>query len=103
MRGRKSALIILLSDQERNELQRWSRSTSLSAGLVQRAKAVLHVSQGMPLKHTGTAVGLTERHIRKWITRFKEQRLPGLKDKEGRGRKPSFPPGGDDPCHQDCL
>lgn len=103
MRGRKSALVILLTDEERDELEHWSRSTSLSAGLVLRAKAVLHVSRGMPLKHTGKMVGLTERHVRKWITRFKEQRLQGLRDKEGRGRKPTFSPSGGDVRRQDSL
>ena len=98
MRGRKSALIARLTDEGRDELQHWSPSTSRPAGLVRRAKAVLHVSQGMPLKHTGRALGLTERHVRKWVARFQEQRLLGLKDKEGRGRKPSFPPSGGDPC-----
>ena len=103
MRGRKSALIVLLTEEERDQLQRWSRSTSLPAGLVQRAQAVLHVSRGMPLKHTGKVVGLTERHVRKWITRFKEQRIDGLKDKQGRGRKPSFSPSGGDARRQDRL
>jgi hypothetical protein len=103
MRGRKTALVIRLTDQERQELQRITRSTSLPAGLVQRAKAILYVSSGMPLKHTGHAVGLTERHVRKWLTRFQEQRLDGLKDREGRGRKPSFSPGGGSPRHQDSL
>ena len=92
MRGRKTALVTLLTDQEQQELEHITRSTRLPAGLVQRAKAILCVSSGMPLKHTGQAVGLTERHVRKWVTRFKEHRLEGLQDKQGRGRKPSFPP-----------
>ena len=103
MRGRKTALVTLLTDQEQQELQRITRSTSLPAGLVQRAKAILCVSSGMPLKHTGQVVGLTERHVRKWVTRFQEQRLDGLKDKQGRGRKPSFSPGGGPPRCQDSL
>ena len=103
MRGRKTALVTLLTDQERQELEHITRSTSLPAGLVQRAKAILCVNSGMPLKHTGQAIGLTERHVRKWVTRFKEQRLDGLKDKKGRGSKPSFSPGGGPPRHQDSL
>jgi hypothetical protein len=103
MRGRKSALILLLTNQERDELQRWTRSTTMPAGLVQRAQAVLHFSGGMPLKHTGKAVGLTERHVRKWVTRFQELRLPGLNDKTGRGQKPAFPPPGGDARRQDRL
>ena len=37
-------------------------------------------------------MGLTERHVRAWVTRFIKERLPGLSDREGRGRKPSFSP-----------
>ena len=103
MRGRKTALMTLLTDQERQELQRLTRSTSQPAGLVPRAHAVLCVSSGMPLKHTGRAVGLTERHVRKWGTRFREQRIAGLQDKQGRGRKPSFSPRGGPSCRQDSL
>ena len=103
MRGRKTALVTLLTDQEQPELEHITRSTRLPAGLVQRAKAILCVSSGMPLKHTGQAVGLTERHVRKWVTRFKEHRLEGLQDKQGRGRKPSFSPRGGPPRHQDSL
>jgi hypothetical protein len=94
MRGRKTALRVLLTDAEQEELQRWTRSTTLPVGLVQRAKAVLCVSRGIPLTHTAHAVGLSEPKVRKWATRFQQERLPGLKDKEGRGRKPSFSPGG---------
>ena len=103
MRGRKTTLVTLLTDQERQELEHITRSTSLPAGLVQRAKAILCVNSGMPLKHTGHAVGLTERHVRKWLTRFQEQRLDRLKDREGRGRKPSFSPRGGPSCRQDSL
>ena len=103
MRGRKTALVTLLTHQERQQLEHITRSTSLPVGLVQRAQAILCVSSGMPLKHTARAVGLTERHVRKWVTRFQEQRLDGLKDKQGRGRKPSFSPGSGPARHQDSL
>jgi putative transposase len=92
MRGRKTSLIVVLTEQEENQLLRWSRSTSLPAGLVTRAQAVWMVAHGMPLSHTAKAVGLTEVHVRQWVKRFLEQRLDGLHDRPGRGRKPSFSP-----------
>lgn len=103
MRGRKSALRVVLTDQERNQLLQWSRSTALPAGLVTRAEAVLLVAAGSPLKHVGKAVGLTEAHVRQWIRRFLERRLHGLHDLPGRGRKPSFSPCGGGICGQDRL
>jgi hypothetical protein len=35
-RGRKSPLVIELSPDERETLQRWQRSTTMAAGLVRR-------------------------------------------------------------------
>ena len=94
MQGRKTSLGVVLTQQEREQLLRWSRSTSLPAGLVTRSQAVWLVAHGMPLSHTAKTVGLTEVHVRQWVTRFIEQRLPGLYDRPGRGRKPSFSPSG---------
>lgn len=92
MRGRKTSLVVLLTEPEEQQLQRYSRSTSLPAGLVTRAQAVLLVAEGLPLSHTGKAVGLTERHVRQWVKRFQKERMDGLLDRPGRGRKPSFSP-----------
>ena len=103
MQGRKTALVVLLTDQEHQQLAAWVRSTTMPVGLVKRAHAVLLVAQGMPLKHTAAKVGLTQRHVRAWITRFIMQGMAGLKDREGRGRKPSFSPGSGPACHQDRL
>jgi hypothetical protein len=92
VRGRKTALVVVLTEEERNQLLRWSRSTSLPAGLVKRAYAVSLVAEGMPISHTAQAVGMTQQHVRQWIQRFLEKRLDGLYDLPGRGRKPAFPP-----------
>jgi transposase len=37
---------------------------------------------------------LTEKHVRKWVQRFLKDRLAGLRDRPGRGRKPVFSPRG---------
>ena len=103
MRGRKTSLLVVLTEEERSQLLRWSRSTSLAAGLVTRAQAILLVAGGMPISHTARSVRLTERHVRQWVQRFLDQRLLGLYDRPGRGRKPSFSPSGGGLHRQDGL
>jgi hypothetical protein len=103
MQGRKTALLVVLSEPEQHQLTQWVRSTTMPVGLVKRAHAVLLVAAGMPLKHTALKVGLTERHVRTWITRFLSERLAGLKDRPGRGRKPSFSPTGGSHSGQNRL
>lgn len=92
MRGRKTSIIILLTEQEQAQLQRIARSTALPAGLVSRSRAVLGVAEGKPILHVAREVKMTERHVRQWARRFIQQRLAGLQDLPGRGRKPSFSP-----------
>ncbi len=92
MRGRKSALVVLLTDDERATLEHWCRSTSTPIGLVRRAKMVLVVAEGQRFTQAAQHAGLTEKHGRKWIKRFLLARLDGLYDKPGRGRKPVFSP-----------
>ncbi len=103
MRGQKTSLIVLLTVEERQQLEHWIRSSTLSAGRVRRARAVLLVSEGIPLVETGRRVGLTERNVRKWIKRFLTQRLAGLDDLPRPGRRPSCPPRSDSAHRQDCL
>lgn len=103
MRGRKTALVVELTEQEEQQLQAWVRSTTMPVGLVKRAHAVLLVAKKVPLKHAAKKVGLTERHVRRWVTRFIHERIPGLSDRGGRGRKPSFSPRGGASGGQDRL
>lgn len=90
MRGRKTSLRILLNAEERAELEQWLRCTSTSLGLARRCLAILEVAAGVPLSHVARLVDLTEKHVRKWVQRFLRDRLEGLRDRPGRGRKPVF-------------
>ena len=56
-----------------------------------------------PLVEVARLVDLTEKHVRKWVQRFVNERLPGLRDRPGRGRKPVFSPRGRDACGDDRL
>ena len=103
MRGRKSSLRIVLTAEERIELQRRLRCTTTPAGLARRSRVVLGVADGLALVQVARLVGMTEKHVRKWTRRFLERRLEGLHDRPGRGRKPVFSPRGRDVRGEDRL
>jgi hypothetical protein len=92
MRGRKSALIVILTDAEYQQLRTWSRSTTTAVGLVRRADAVLAVHTGQTIKQAAHTAGLSEPHTRKWVKRFLDRRLAGLQDLARPGRPRSFSP-----------
>jgi hypothetical protein len=92
MRGRKTALIFVLTDTEFNQLQTWSRSITTAVGLVRRANAILAVHSGQTVKQAAKSCGLSETHTRKWLKRFLQHRLAGLQDLARPGRPRSFSP-----------
>jgi hypothetical protein len=94
MRGRTSQLVVVLSPEERHHLEYRLRCTTTPLGLARRCRAVLAVADGLSFVGAARQVGLTEKHVRKWVQRFLAQRLEGLKDRSGRGRKPAFSPRG---------
>ena len=96
-RGRKSALRIILSAEERHTLEHWQRSTTIAAGLVRRGKIILLLAAGHSHSHVAQAVGVQRTVVRKWARRFLAQRLDGLTDAPGRGAKGGLPPGGRHP------
>jgi hypothetical protein len=103
MRGRKTSLQVILTEEERHQLERRLRCTTTSLGLARRCRAVLGVADGLPLVEVARLVGLTEKHVRKWTQRFLKERLDGLHDRPGRGRKPVFSPRGGDVRREDRL
>jgi len=96
-RGRKSSLRIVLSSEERQTLERWQRSTTLTAGLVRRGRIILLLAAGASPSAVAQAIGVQRTVVRHWAKRFLAQRLDGLSDALGRGAKGGFSPGGRDP------
>ncbi len=103
MRGRKTSLHVILTEDEREQLEQRLRCTTTSLGLARRCRTVLEVADGLPLVQVARLVDLTEKHVRKWVQRFLTDRLDGLHDRPGRGRKPVFSPRGGDVRRQDRL
>lgn len=81
---------VVLSEEERETLVRWSRGRSTPARLVVRAKIVLAAADGRENQDIAEALGVTRRTVGCWRTRFVAERLKGVvKDAPRAGRRPS--------------
>ena len=89
-RGRKTSFTIHLTPAQRQTLLAWQRSTTISAGLARRSRSILLLADGVTITDIAAAVGMSRRHIYKWVQRFVQQGLEGLHDKPGRGRPPDL-------------
>ena len=91
--GRKSPFVISLNPGEREELEHLVGATTTRAGLARRARIILLRVAGLSLTEIAKRVGVERCVVRKWTKQFLKDRINGLADQPGRGRKPSFPPG----------
>ena len=86
-RGRKTALTIHLTPDERETLLTWQRSTTIPVGRARRGRIILLLADRVPISHIADTVGISRRFVSKWVTRFLHDGLEGLADKPGRGRR----------------
>ena len=101
--GRKTAVVIELTDEERRELQSWQRRTTIAAGLAMRGRIILRLAAGESFAAVSRVVGVQRPRVYKWAKRFLKDRIDGLSDRPGRGRKAFFPAGGGRASGQDGL
>jgi CRP-like cAMP-binding protein len=87
-RGRKTSLTIRLTLAQRQTLLAWQRSTTVPAGLARRGRMIILLADGVTITDIAAAVGMSRRHIYKWVQRFVHQGLEGLHDKPGHGHRP---------------
>jgi transposase len=81
-----SAPPLLLRSGDREELVRLTRSSSVRAGLAQRARIVLLASEGVKNADIAERVGVTRPTVNEWRSRYAEHGLAGLADLERPGR-----------------
>ena len=75
-----------LSDDDRATLLSWSRSTSIKAGLVTRAKIVLAAADGDGTSAISRRLGVSRPTVIQWRDRFVAEGLVGLADQPRSGR-----------------
>ena len=89
---RKSPYRIVLSKEERQELERLANRYTAPYYLVVRAKLVLMAAEGLDNKTIAQRLSLPRQIVSKWRKRFFEERMAGLEDKPRPGRPPAFSP-----------
>src|SRR5215204_2618414 len=77
---------IVLSDNERAQLQAWERRRSSAQALALRSRIVLAAAEGPNNTEIAGQLGIAVSSVRKWRNRFAEHRLDGLTDEPRPGR-----------------
>ena len=78
---------VVLSDEERETLERWARRATTAQALAMRSRIVLACAEGGSNAAVAVALGLADNTVRKWRKRFAESRLDGLHDEPRPGRR----------------
>lgn len=84
--GRPRLKALELSQEQREVLTRWSRRRRSSAGLAQRARAILLAAEGLGPTQVAERVGCSITSAGKWRQRFEADGLSGLSDEYRPGR-----------------
>jgi transposase len=84
-RGRPKALLVL-TEAERQTLERWARRRTSAQALALRARIVLACAEGATNVVVAERLGIWPQTVAKWRGRFVRQRLEGLADEPRPGR-----------------
>jgi len=84
----RRACEIRLTGEDKATLERWSRSRSTEARLVERARIVLLAADGLENKDIAVDVGVTRATVSRWRNRFAERGIPGIEKDAPRGGRP---------------
>ncbi len=80
---------IVLSSEEREQLERFARGRSTAARLVQRARIVLLASEGKENREIAMELGIVRHTVGRWRSRYAQLGLAGIeKDSPRSGRLP---------------
>jgi transposase len=81
-----TAATVQLTDADAATLRRWTRSSSIRAGLVLRARIVLAVAEGLSNSQIAQRVGCSRPAVIRWRARYAAKGLVGLDDQPRSGR-----------------
>jgi len=84
-RGRPKTELVL-SDGDREQLERWARRRRTSSGLATRSRIVLACAQGKANTQVAVDVGVSAQTVGKWRARFVAGGVDGLIDEPRPGR-----------------
>jgi transposase len=81
-----TAVVIELSEEERSQLESWSRRHTSAQALAQRSRIVLLAAEGLKNVEIAQRLGVHRPMVTKWRSRFAEHRLDGLTDEPRPGQ-----------------
>jgi transposase len=81
---------LVITDEDRDELERRVRSRTVEARMGQRARVVLLAGDGVSNRAIGEKVGLHYNQVAVWRRRFGEFGIAGLDDEQRSGRPPVY-------------
>jgi len=84
-RGRPKVPLVL-TEEERQTLERWARRRTSAQAMALRARIVLACAQGATNKAVAEQLGIWPQTVAKWRGRFVRERLEGLADEPRPGR-----------------
>jgi len=79
---------IELRREEAGELQRRLRAGTVSVRDRRRSEIILLSTSGLTQRQIAERMGISRLQVNRWVGRFARDRLAGLSDAAGRGRKP---------------
>ena len=79
---------IELQPEEAGELQRRLRAGTVSVRDRRRSEIILLSAEGLTQQQIAERMGISRVQVGRWVGRFAANRLAGLSDAAGRGRKP---------------
>jgi transposase len=80
------AVEVVLSDEEREQLESWARRGKSAQALAQRSRIVLAAAEGLKNTEISQRLSLDQETVRKWRSRFARDRLDGLADEPRPGK-----------------
>jgi transposase len=83
-------LRISLTDEERETLTVWSRSTASEPRLVERSRVILLAAEGLPAREIARRLNTHLARVSKWRQRFCQNRLAGLEDATRPGKPKTY-------------
>ncbi len=85
----RTASVTELTDEQRQQLQRWARSSTVSVRLARRARIILLAAEGMDNHQIAGEVSVGRIQVGRWRKRFAQSGLSGIEaDLPRSGRKP---------------
>jgi len=91
MKRQRNQPIIVLTLEQREELQKLMRKHFVTALYAKRAKLILLLDEGKSISETARLIEMERRHIYKWAYRYNNLGLQGLNDLKRPGRPKSKP------------